>query len=184
MFCGQAPLLLTIGTRDEDVPPQMVQDFYEDFISEKGGLTESLPESEYVWVDQIQRVYLPASRADRAVRPPLVPTSRCRSRCQTAHDKRRGPLEHCDFWPRRMEEGQNSLLCRACMRQGVRDTNARAATLYCKLSFPLSLSSLIRSAARAPPRRPAQAASAAGVLLTPCSISQVLSEMLQMLAAR
>jgi len=41
IFCAQAPLLLTIGTRDEDVPPQMVQDFYEDFISERGGLTES-----------------------------------------------------------------------------------------------------------------------------------------------
>ena len=35
----QAPLLLAMGTKDADVPPQTVLDFYEDCISERGADT-------------------------------------------------------------------------------------------------------------------------------------------------
>ena len=36
ILLSQAPLLLAIGTKDVDVPFQMVQDFYQDCVTERG----------------------------------------------------------------------------------------------------------------------------------------------------
>jgi hypothetical protein len=36
MFCEQAPLLLTIGAKDVDVPMGMVNDFYHDCLLHRG----------------------------------------------------------------------------------------------------------------------------------------------------
>lgn len=43
IWVEQVPLLLAVGTADVDVPPEMVLDFYEDCLTDRGLLPLYLP---------------------------------------------------------------------------------------------------------------------------------------------
>ena len=85
LLSGQAPLMLTIGTQDTDVPPQMVQDFYEDFVSEKGMLL-CLYSGIYLGFGRCEKP--PPSHAELISRRG-VHNRRCGPSCETANNKRR-----------------------------------------------------------------------------------------------
>ena len=101
LLSGQAPLMLTIGTQDTDVPPQMVQDFYEDFVSEKGMLL-CLYSGIYLGFGRCEKP--PPSHAELISRRG-VHNRRCGPSCETANNKRRGSLEYRDCWTPCMEQG-------------------------------------------------------------------------------